>query len=73
MDMPTTTTDDDPPDVTIRTLSEVSDLQEAVTILGQVWGRSRPLVGVEQIPGAGHFLMLEAPEAFNAALEHALG
>jgi pimeloyl-ACP methyl ester carboxylesterase len=30
---------------------------------------TRPVLGIEPIPDAGHFLMLEAPEAFNARLK----
>ncbi|MEP7227219.1 MAG: hypothetical protein ABI785_07645, partial [Gemmatimonadales bacterium] len=28
----------------------------------------RPGLGVEEVPGSGHFLMLEVPSAFNARL-----
>jgi pimeloyl-ACP methyl ester carboxylesterase len=32
----------------------------------------RPSLGVEEVPGAGHFLMLEVPSAFNARLREML-
>ena len=32
----------------------------------------RPGLGVEEVPGAGHFLMLEVPSAFNARLREML-
>ena len=32
----------------------------------------RPGLGVEEVPGAGHFLMLEVPSAFNASLREML-
>jgi pimeloyl-ACP methyl ester carboxylesterase len=32
----------------------------------------RPSLGVEEVPGAGHFLMLELPSAFNAQLREML-
>jgi len=32
----------------------------------------RPTLGVEEVPGTGHFLMLEVPGAFNAQLREML-
>jgi pimeloyl-ACP methyl ester carboxylesterase len=34
---------------------------------------TQPALGIDEVPGAGHFLMLEAPEAFNAQLRLMLG
>jgi pimeloyl-ACP methyl ester carboxylesterase len=40
----------------------------AATTTFQRSREGRPGLGVEEVPGAGHFLMLEVPDAFNARL-----
>jgi pimeloyl-ACP methyl ester carboxylesterase len=34
---------------------------------------AQPTLGIDEVPGGGHFLMLEIPEAFNAQLRVLLG
>jgi pimeloyl-ACP methyl ester carboxylesterase len=57
----------------------VSALQAPIGLIVVAGGRTattrfqrsrgaKPALGVDEVPGAGHFLMLEAPEKFNAQL-----
>jgi pimeloyl-ACP methyl ester carboxylesterase len=33
---------------------------------------NQPMLGVDELPGTGHFMMLEIPDAFNAQLRDML-
>jgi pimeloyl-ACP methyl ester carboxylesterase len=62
----------------------VSALQAPIGLITMAGGRTRttrfqrsrgnkPTIGIDEVPGGGHFLMLEIPEAFNAQLRVLLG